>query len=356
MKKYRKQLILASFLTLLPIPVGLILRNRFPDPMAIHFGLNGQADGFASPLTAIFLLPLIMLLGLWVTAFLTLLDNRDQNHKPIRLVFWILPITANLISGIFYAMALGMEFSMGAVMCIGLGIMFFAIGNYLPKCRRNYTVGIRVKWTFSSEENWNATHRFAGKVWTISSILMCFTAFLPGYWNVGFMIAETLALGIMPTIYSYRFYRRQVANGDQLDPLPKTYRKITWFAMAFTAVILIFVGVMLFTGSLQVRYDAESFTVEASYYEDLTVNYDEIQAIDYREGNVDGIRLFGLGSFRLLLGTFQNEEFGKYTRYTYYRPESCVILTVNDRALVLSGRDRQESQAIYDALVQRVGD
>ena len=105
-----------------------------------------------------------------------------------------------------------------------------------------------------------------------------------------------------------------------------------------------------------VRYDAESFTVEASYYEDLTVNYDEIQAIDYREGNVDGIRLFGLGSFRLLLGTFQNEEFGKYTRYTYYRPESCVILTVNDRALVLSGRDRQESQAIYDALVQRVGD
>ena len=35
--------------------------DRFPESMAIHFGFNGQPDGFASPVTAVFLMPLIML-------------------------------------------------------------------------------------------------------------------------------------------------------------------------------------------------------------------------------------------------------------------------------------------------------
>ena len=41
---------------------------------------------------------------------------------------------------------------------------------------------------------------------------------------------------------------------------------------------------------------------------------------ELREGNVDGTRIGGFGSFRLLLGFFENEEFGTYTRYTYYKP------------------------------------
>ncbi|HAF86254.1 MAG TPA: hypothetical protein DCG32_07825 [Sphaerochaeta sp.] len=34
----------------------------------------------------------------------------------------------------------------------------------MPKCKHNYTVGIRIPWTLASEENWNRTHRFAGPV------------------------------------------------------------------------------------------------------------------------------------------------------------------------------------------------
>ena len=64
--------------------------------------------------------------------------------------------------------------------------------------------------------------------------------------------------------------------------------------------------------------DSDSFTVEASYFDDLTVKYDAIDCIEDREGNVDGTRTFGVGNFRLLLGTFENAEFGTYTRYTYY--------------------------------------
>ncbi|MFQ8814402.1 MAG: SdpI family protein [Gallintestinimicrobium sp.] len=45
------------------------------------------------------------------------------------------------------------------------------IGNYLPKVKQNNTIGIRVVWSLMDEENWNATHRFSGKLWMASGIL-----------------------------------------------------------------------------------------------------------------------------------------------------------------------------------------
>lgn len=62
-----------------------------------------------------------------------------------------------------------------------------------------------------------------------------------------------------------------------------------------------------------------------------------------------------MGSFRLLLGTFENAEFGTYTRYTYYRPEACVILSVNEKTLVLSGSSADSTRTLYDTLVAKTG-
>lgn len=125
--------------------------------------------------------------------------------------------------------------------------------------------------------------------------------------------------------------------------------------LIFTAVIVVFVAVMLFTGNLHYRFDSDSFTVKASYFDDLTVKYDAIDGIEYREGNVDGTRTYGVGSFRLLLGTFENAEFGTYTRYTYYRPEASVILSVSGKTLVLSGSSAESTRSLYDTLVKKTG-
>ena len=84
--KNKKALILSSLLILLPIPVGLLLWNHFPEQMAIHFGITGQADGYASVPFAVFVPPLILLAGHWLCILGTCLDkrNRDRNQKPLR--------------------------------------------------------------------------------------------------------------------------------------------------------------------------------------------------------------------------------------------------------------------------------
>ena len=112
---------------------------------------------------------------------------------------------------------------------------------------------------------------------------------------------------------------------------------------------------ILFTGKVEVSFQDTSFTVDATYHEELTVDYAAVDSLQYREGNVPGTRVGGFGSARLLLGYFENEEFGTYTRYTYTNPDSCIVIQVGEKILVISGSDAAETEAIFDTLRQKTG-
>ena len=354
-RKHKLELIISSLVILIPVLVGLILWNRLPETIATHWGIDGQPDGYGSLPFAVFVPYLCLLAGHWLCFFVTAKDpkNQNRNWKPIRLVLWIMPMLSNIVGIIMYSLALGVKVSVSGIMIAALGLMFVAIGNYLPKCRQNYTIGIKVPWTYTSEENWNATHRFGGRVWMVGGVVMMLAAFLPTGWSAGVTVTAAVILSVVPIVYSYCYYRKQVQRGDDLKSVPSAHTRAGKVGMAVGVLILVFVLAMLFSGKVETTFSDDSFTIKASYYDDLTVSYDRVEAVEYRDGNVDGSRVFGLGSFRLLLGTFENEEFGNYTRYTYYNPEACVVLKVNGKTLVLSGRDATETQSIYQQLLDK---
>ena len=353
LKKYRKMLIFSSILTLLPMFLGLLLWEDLPKLVETHWGFDGQADGWSSTATAIFVMPLVMLAVHWLCIWATtILDksNRDKNEKVQKVVFWIIPVISNYACGVIYAVALGKNFAPMAPVAL-IGILFIVIGNYMPKTRMNGTIGIKIPSTYSSEENWNATHRFAGKVWVIGGITMIFSMLLPDYWAVAVMLLSIFVLALLPVAYSIRYYRMQKARGDALNPMPPVFPKGSKISTVILVLILAGVLVLLFTGKIQISYQEDYFTVKGTYYSGTTVFYDVVDSVEYREGNVPGLRTMGWGSARLLLGTFENEEFGYYTRYTYVRPEACVVVTSGESVLVISGKNLTETRSIYDNLL-----
>ncbi len=356
-RRNKKKLILTSLLTLLPIAVGLLLWNRLPEAFATHWGIDGQPDGFSSPAFAVFVPPLMLLAVHWLCIFVTARDpkNRDRNRKPFGMVLWIIPVISNLSSGLTFALALGAEFSISSVMLGVMGLLFIILGNYLPKCRQNNTIGIKVPWVYTSEENWNATHRFGGRVWMAGGLLILAASFLPGVSGIPLILIAIAVLAAVPVIYSYLYYCGQKKQDVALVSVSAIARKRGKYVLIFIAVTLILVAVLLFSGSIHIRFEKTGFTIEASFYSDLTVDYSAIENMELREGNVEGVRTMGFGSFRLLMGTFENAEFGSYTRYTYYAPDACVVLTVNGRILVISGRDAEQTRAIYRELLQNMG-
>ena len=122
----------------------------------------------------------------------------------IRLMFWICPAIGLILCCMVYPQAMGYSVPIEVIMPLVMGVLFIIVGNRLPKCQQTYTMGIKLPWTFASEENWNATHRFGGKVWVIGGIATMLTAFLGSFW---LMMAILVIMAILPTIYSYLYYR-----------------------------------------------------------------------------------------------------------------------------------------------------
>ena len=357
LKTHKKQLIAASLLTLLPIAVGLALMDQLPLAFATHWGIDGQPDGWSSRSFAIFVPPFVMLGMFWLCVYFTCKDpgNRGRNKKPLGLVLWIVPFLSNLVSGMMYALALGVELSIHSLMLAAMGLMFVVIGNYMPKCQMNSTVGIKVSWAYTSEENWNATHRFTGRVWVIAGGLMMLSALLPAKLGIAVMLFGFIPMTAAPVLYSYLYYKKQLARGDELKPVPTQHKKAGKVGSSIGIVILLLCIALLFTGNVEVTFGDTAFTVDATYHEALTVEYAAIGSVEYRDGDIPGLRVGGFGSPRLLLGFFENEEFGIHTRYTYTNADSGIVITVGEKILVINGRDPTETRAIYEILVQRTG-
>ena len=215
-KKHLKTITLTSFLTLAPIVAGLLLWNRLPDEIAIHFNIHGVADDFADKRIAVFVLPLFIFALHWFCAFVTTLDPKKQNitDKAYRLVLWICPCISILTNSIMFAVAMNYEFSINTVFSLFFGLLFAAIGNYMPKCRQNYSIGIKIPWTLNSEDNWNYTHRLAGKLWFAGGIVIILTSFLTQKIFFYVFVPVTLIMVSVPIICSYLYHKKHPENND----------------------------------------------------------------------------------------------------------------------------------------------
>lgn len=206
-KKNLPLLIITSIIILLPVCVGLILWNSLPEQIAIHWNVQGVADGFAGKTTAVFALPCFLLAMHWICTLVTSADPKVKNvqGKPLTLVLWICPVISLVICSIVYAVAMGYNISIEIIMPMVMGVLFVLIGNYMPKCKQNHTIGIKIPWTLDDSENWNKTHRFAGIVWVIGGLVIIALSLLR---SVVVFFTLTVLMALLPVIYSYCIYRK----------------------------------------------------------------------------------------------------------------------------------------------------
>ena len=208
-KKNLRLLVITSLVILLPIVAGVILWNQLPEQIPTHWNAAGEVDGWSGKGFAVFGLPLMMLAFQWICVLGTGADPKKANHpeKVLHLVLWMIPVINTVLMTVAYLTALGMEVRIEVILPVVIGLILTIVGNYLPKCKQNYTIGIKIPWTLNSEENWNKTHRFAGWLWTFCGLVIILTGFFGGFW-IFFGVALVMVLA--PCIYSYLLHRKGV--------------------------------------------------------------------------------------------------------------------------------------------------
>lgn len=215
-RENKGRLIWSSIVIVLPILIGLLLWNQLPDRIATHWDTQGVANGWSSKAFTVFALPCILLILHWVCVLASNADPKWKNYpaKMLSIVLWICPAISVIMMIFVYGVALGLDLKMERIMPLLVGAMFVVVGNYLPKCKQSYTMGIKLPWTLHDEENWNRTHRMAGKLWVGVGVLAMFSTLLPSKSIfIVFMLILSVAV-IVPTVYSYLLFKNKEKSGE----------------------------------------------------------------------------------------------------------------------------------------------
>lgn len=357
-KNNKIKIIISSIIVLLPAIVGLILWNELPPVLTTHWGADGVADGFANKSLAVFGFPVFLLVMHFVCLLCTLLDKRqkDQNKKALGLIFWIMPVVSIFANAVMYRAAFNLNVNLSFFIPFMLGLMFIFMGNYLPKIKQNQTLGIKVWWALNNEENWNKTHRFAGRIWVACGFIVLLSSFLPFKLFFYVLIPVIIAVVIAPAIYSYSIYKKHQKEGISYGDAPdkKGFKLSHTVSAIIAGIILIGVGIFMFTGNIDVKCEDKALNINASYWEDLKVDYSEITNASYKNNLDIGMRTFGMGSAKLSLGIFENEELGSYTLYSYTGATEHIILECGDKTLVIGLNEPALTKALYDEILTKI--
>ena len=208
-KKNLKTMILTSIIILAPIVVGLILWDKLPAQMATHFDANGVADDWTPKEFAVFGLPLLLLVVHWFCMAFTSVDPKKQNFsdKVITLVMWLCPVVSIAGNGATYLYAIDNTVNTVPMAILLVGCVFLVIGNYMPKMKQSYTIGIKIPWALNGEENWNRTHRLGGYTFMLAGVLTIIAGFLQQFWLVP--VALVIA-SLVPVLYSFILYKKGI--------------------------------------------------------------------------------------------------------------------------------------------------
>ena len=258
--------------------------------------------------------------------------NRQQSDKVIRMVTWIVPGMTLLYNGIARWIDMGVrkEYLLMAILYVGMGLLFVIVGNYLPKVKPNRTIGIRVVWALQDEENWNATHRFSGKIWVAAGLLsMSCGLFSDSMAALFLFIVAITAAAFGSILYSYLYYRKKLRTGKGLA-VHYNHKVVAVYVFIMLACVLFTVWT-LYTGKI------ESIAYEENMFRDTNT-----------------IRTNGFGNLKYSMGHFRDEIHADYIRYTHNDCDTYVVMEVEGSTVILNGADDAQTREIYNNIRERM--
>jgi len=216
--KNNLQMALSSVICLLPIILALAVYNDLPERMAIHWDIAGNPDNFAPKAAAAFGLPFFfMAINIILRMFLYSDPKIENAAKPIRTIAeWLIPFLSLTLIPVILFIAMGVKIPIVIIAMVFLGIVITLFGNYLPKSRQSYVIGIRLHWTLNDANNWNKTHRMAGPLWIFGGMAFIIVSFLPLKTSLQFILNMSILalIAAVPVFYSYSFYRKNAKKTE----------------------------------------------------------------------------------------------------------------------------------------------
>lgn len=199
----------------------LAVLPSLPAQIPVHWGADGAVNGWGPSWTvaALGFLPLVLLTTFWLVPRIdpkgAAYAKSGRFYLGFVIAFTVFMCGMTWLSELTVWGVVPQVGAVGTIVTTAIGILFIGMGNYLPRVRQNYTMGVKTPWALADPENWRRTQRFGGK---------CFVAMGVGFIAFGFM-ASTLPDGVaaagiaaialipMAAMYLYSYLTWRKAGG-----------------------------------------------------------------------------------------------------------------------------------------------
>jgi uncharacterized membrane protein len=184
----------------------------------IHWGPDGQVDGYAGKTIGLFLLPLVTLgvaALMWVIPVIEPRRANIEKSGKAYAAIWIgVVLMLAAVDLVAVATAMGADLDMTLIVFVATGALFIVIGNYLPKVRSNYLMGIRTPWTLTSDLSWTKTHRVGGRLFVLEGIVFILVGLVRPAPEalVVVLIGGIVVMLVFVFAYSYRVWEMDPAK------------------------------------------------------------------------------------------------------------------------------------------------
>lgn len=204
MYNYNHPIVAITFI-LMPFVYLATVYGALPAEIPIHFDWRGIPDAMGPK----YLLWLLAGIGIPVILLINFGINRamDEGESPLKhqaIGTITLAFTSLMLCYVIYGATQGGYNGLGGLSIL-FGLMWGALGNYLPVLKQNAYVGIRVPPTMNSEAKWRKTHRFAGPLFLLGGLALVVNGLISNGGTATVVMLIILGLTAVTTIvYAYR--------------------------------------------------------------------------------------------------------------------------------------------------------
>lgn len=175
--------------------------EHLPNEVAMHYS-NGVADQYGGKFLMMMIFFVLSFILLLITYLFLLFDNKNTNKQKINTPITIFMIIFTFFINISFLLNVKDEsLKTEKFLFVLIGLFFILIGNYAPRIKKNFFIGIRTAATLNDDTTWKKTQRFGGFIFILLGSLIALTSLLPIHLAVIFSVV-LLTVGLI-IIYFY---------------------------------------------------------------------------------------------------------------------------------------------------------
>jgi len=192
--------------------------DKLPEKVPLKYDASGDPIRFGTKTEFLLVMAVMTAINIgcyFLVVNINRIDPRkkysNENLPRMRRLAFAISVFVSAISCFIIYSSLGPALKINSkIIVVAVGLLFTVVGNYMYNIKPNYFAGIRLPWTLENEDNWKQTHLLAGKLWFAGGLIIAVMALLlPDTATLVFTLVIAGLIIIIPTVYSYRLYKKQ---------------------------------------------------------------------------------------------------------------------------------------------------